>query len=448
MREKLSTRARLGYGLGDFGQNIIFQATGIYLLHFHTDIFMIDGGFVAALFLIARIWDGINDPIVGYLAQRTRTRWGSFRPYLLFASVPLALSMVLLFSAPSLSPSGKLVYAAVTYIFFGLAFTLYNIPYSTLTAVITSDYHERSVLTGYRMTFAMTGGIVAGVCMLPVVNYFGGGERGYKLAAVVFAAIILFSSLSGFFSVEEKIQLQPAQRLPFRDSFRALLKNRPFWLLCLAFGCCFAALGVYSATIAYFFQYYWNDAGKTSISLLIMMGTTAATIPLWTWFARRNGKKAAFLIGAGFYIAAFAGLYFIHPGQNAALYFFLTLQGIGNGAAAFTSWAMLPDTVEYGQWKTGLRTTGLSYGIYGFCFKLGLGIGGAMTGFLLAKLGYVPHAVQSETVLAGIKALLSLAPMGLITVAFFAIYRYQITASFHKKINMEMGDEGEIGSQK
>lgn len=438
MSEKLSTRARLGYGFADFGQNIIFQATGIYLLHFYTDIFLIDAGFVAVLFLVARIWDGINDPIIGYFAQKTQTRWGTFRPYLLFASLPMAASMVLLFYAPDLTPGGKLIYAAATYIFFGLSFTLYNIPYSTLTAVITSDYHERSVLTGYRMTFAMTGGIVAGVMMLPAVNLFGGGKQGYLYAAFLFSVIIFVANLSGFFSVKERIQLQPSANIPFFKAFEALRKNRPFWLLCLAFGCCFAALGVYSATIAYYFTYYWEDSSKTSVALFIMMGTTAVTIPFWTWFAQKYGKKAAFLFGAGFYLTAFAGLFIIQPGQNIGLYVLLVFQGIGNGAAAFTSWAMLPDTVEYGQWKTGLRTTGLSYGIYGFCFKLGLGLGGATTGFVLANLGYLPNVAQSETVLTGIKILLTLVPMGLILTAFVAISQYKITASLHQKLSMDI----------
>ncbi|MDX2248345.1 MAG: MFS transporter [Bacteroidia bacterium] len=438
MSEKLSTGTRLGYGFADFGQNIIFQATGIYLLHFYTDIFLIDAGFVAILFLVARIWDGINDPIIGYFVQKTRTRWGTFRPYLLFASFPMALSMVLLFAAPDLSPSGKLIYATVTYLFFDLAFTLYNVPYGTLTSVITRDYHERSVLTGYRMTFAMVGGIVAGVLMLPVVEMFGGGKQGYLYAAILFAVVIFAANLSGFFSVKERAELHPNPKTPFSESFRILLKNRPFWLLCLAFGCCFAALGVYSATIAYYFQYYWGDSTKTSLALLIMMGTTAVTVPVWTGFARKKGKKAAFLMGAVFYIIAFAGLFFLGRGQTLWLYFLLFLQGIGNGAAAFTSWAMLPDTVEYGQWKTGIRTAGLSYGIYGFCFKLGLGLGGASTGFVLSQLGYIPNTLQPENVLNGIKILLTLVPMGLIVVAFLAITQYKITAEFHNRLNWEL----------
>lgn len=434
MSEKLSMGTRLGYGVADFGQNIIFQATGIYLLYFYTDIFGIEAGFVGGLFLIARIWDGINDPIMGYLAQKTRTRWGTYRPYLLFAAFPMAISMILLFYAPELSTSGKLVYAAITYIFFGMAFTAYNVPYGTLTAVMTDDYHERSRLTGFRMTFAMLGGILAGVGMLPLVERLGGGEQGFLLAAVIFSAIIFITNLSGFFSVKERIIPQKSASTALGESFKNLQKNRPFWLLCIAFGCCFAALGVYSATIAYYFEYYMGNKEGTSGALLIMMGTTAVTIPFWAWLAQKIGKRTVFLIGAGFYLIAFMGLFFIQPENTVMIYFWLFAQGIGNGAAAFTSWAMLPDTVEYGEWKTGQRTAGLSYGIFGFCFKLGLGIGGATTGFVLSVAGYLPGEVQSPEVLLAIRTLLTLVPMGLIIISFVSIWQYRITASLHQKI--------------
>ena len=434
MKDLLPFSSRLGYGIADFGQNIIFQATGYYLLFFYTDVFLIDAAFAGSLFLIARIWDGINDPIMGHLAQRTRTRWGSYRPYLLFASLPLAVSMILLFYAPELPQSGKLVYAAVTYIFFGMAFTAYNVPYGTLTAVMTNDYNERSRLTGYRMTFAMLGGLVAAVFMLQLVDYFGGGKEGFLWTASGFAVIILATNLTGFFTTKEKAVIQETSRANLRESFQTLKKNRPFWLLCLAFGCCFAALGVYSASAAYFYQYYMGDTSLTMTALLIMMGTTGITVPFWAWYAQRVGKRKAFLRGTVFYIVAFFLMIFIQPDQMHLMYPLLFIQGIGNGSAAFASWAMLPDTIEYGQWKTGERIAGISYGIFGFCFKLGLGLGAGMTGLILAGLGYQPGMIQSETVLWGIRMLMTFSPLILVVIAFLAVFNYEITPQLHEVI--------------
>jgi GPH family glycoside/pentoside/hexuronide:cation symporter len=438
MKDRLSTRTLLGYGIADFGQNIIFQATGFYLLFFYTDIFMVDAAFAGSLFLIARIWDGINDPIMGHLAQRTRSRWGTYRPYLLFASLPLAVSMILLFYAPELSSSGKLFYVAATYIFFGMAFTAYNVPYGTLTAVMTSDYHERSKLTGYRMTFAMLGGIVAAVFMLKLVEYFGGGKAGFLTTAIVFSVVMLITSLTGFFATKEKITFEEVPSTDLKKSFETLKKNKPFWLLCLAFGCCFAALGVYSASTAYFYQYYMGDASLTMTALLIMMGTTGITVPFWAWYAQRVGKRNAFLRGTLFYMIAFLLMIFIQPDQMHLMYPLLFIQGIGNGSAAFASWAMLPDTIEYGQWKTGERTAGISYGIFGFCFKLGLGLGAGMTGLVLAGLNYQPGVEQTGTVIWGIRLLMTLTPLILVTIAYLAVNKYDITPQLHQKIAREL----------
>lgn len=440
MKKPLTLRTYLGYGVGDFGQNMVFQAAGIYLLNFYTDVYLIPAAFAGALFLLARIWDGINDPIMGYLAQRTRSRWGSYRPYLLFASFPLAVSMALLFSAPEFSETGKLVYVVGTYLLFGMTFTLLNVPFGTLTAVMTSDYEERSTLTGYRMTFAMVGGIIAGFLFLPFVNLFDDPIKGYQYAGLIMGGILVVTLLISFFTVKETEKIASNSSISLNEVKKHLKLNRPFWLLAIAFGCCFAALGLFSATVNYYFDYYIGDKSLVAYAMLVVMGTTALSIPVWVWVANRWDKRIAFLIGAGFYILAYGAMFWVQPNQLYLLFGLFFIQGIGNGSAAFASWAMIPDTVEFGEWKSGIRIEGVLYGIYGVALKLGLGLGAAITGFGLSYLGYVPNVEQSTTALFGIKSMLTLGPLFFIIAAFCAIYFYRISKDDHKKIREALAD--------
>ena len=430
----LTWRAHLGYGVGDFGQNIVFQAVTIYLLSFFTDVFGIPPAFAGGLFLLARIWDGLNDPLMGYLAQRTRSRWGQYRPYLLLAAVPVALSMVLLFAAPDLSPAGRKWYAAATYLFFGMAFTALNVPYGTLTALMTNDYGERARLTGFRMTFAMLGGITAGYGFLPAVQALGGGVLGYRRAALVAGIVIVLTLWASFATVRERVTPAAVPVLSLRRGWRSLRHNRPFWLLAVAFAACFAAWAAFAATAPYYFRYVLAQPSLTSFGLLAVMGTTAASIPVWTYLSRRYGKHRVFMIGAMGYLLAFVGLLLIPQPSLPLLFALFVVQGIGNGSAAFTSWAMLPDTVEYGAWRSGDRAEGLLYGVYGFFVKLGLGLGAALTGWGLSLSGYLPGATQSEATLQAIRLLLALVPMLCVLLALLAIAFYPITPQRHAEI--------------
>ena len=190
-RQTLGVRAKLGYGVGDLAINLFFQSSIIFLLYFYTDIFGISAAAAATLFLVARLVDAVTDPMMGAIADRTRTKWGQFRPYLLWGAPPLAVVTLAMFTAPELSESGKLVYAYVTYILFSIAYTVVSIPYSSLTAVITDNSHERTVLTAYRMAFALLGGIIVGVGTQPLVTLFGGGALGFQITIGLYGGIAI-----------------------------------------------------------------------------------------------------------------------------------------------------------------------------------------------------------------------------------------------------------------
>ncbi|RMG70802.1 MAG: MFS transporter [Bacteroidetes bacterium] len=430
----LPLRAHIGYGIGDFGQNIVFQAVTIYLLSFYTDVFGLSPAFAGGLFLAARIWDGLNDPLMGYLAQRTRSRWGRYRPYLLLASIPVALSMFLLFAAPDLSMTGRRWYAVGTYLLFGMSFTALNVPYGTLTALMTTDYRERARLTGWRMSFAMLGGIAAGFGFLPVVEAYGGGLGGYRKAALLAGGLILLTLWVSFASVRERVSPRAQRPLPLAEGWRVLRQNRPFWLLAVAFASCFAAWAAFAATAPYYFRYVIGRPELTSYGLLAVMGTTALTIPLWTLLSQRIGKHSAFLLGTGGYLLAFAGLWFIPQPSLPLLISLLIIQGIGNGSAVLASWSMIPDTVEYGIWRSGQPAEGLLYGVYGFFIKLGLGLGAALAGWGLGLSGYAPDLPPTPGLLQGIRFLLALVPALFVLLALLTMLFYPITPHRYQEI--------------
>ena len=403
---------------------------------------LLSATFAGNLFLIARIWDGINDPLMGYLAQHTRSRWGRYRPWLLWMAVPTALTFVLLFYVPDWSEGGKEAYAIGTYVLFTMAFTALNIPYGTLTAVISPDYGERSRLTGFRMTFAMLGAILAGYAFLPMVGRFDDPGQGYLWAAIFFGMVLVGTLGIGFFAVKEQLQVAQEAFASFWSGWQSLSKNRPFWMLCITFGSCFVAYAVFASSIPYFGRYFLQDASLTSWLLLAVMGTTAVSIPIWTRLSSRLGKRGVFLVGALFYAIAMMGFFFLTPEQKIGAILLMILHGIGNGAAVLSSWAMVADTIEYGEWKTGVRVESMLYGVYGFFIKLGIGIGIWLVSRGLTLSGYVPNEAQSSEALQGIQLLLSLVPLFWIVVAFIAMGLYRIDTRLHRQIREELSHIG------
>ncbi|MEL6670869.1 MAG: glycoside-pentoside-hexuronide (GPH):cation symporter [Bacteroidota bacterium] len=443
MSQSLSPRTGLAYGVGSFGLNVVFQAAGFYLFNFLTDVMQVGAAFVGTLFLLARFWDAANDPLMGFLAQRTRTRWGSYRPYVLWGAVPLFLTFALLFFVPEVGMGGKMAYVAALYVLFGMAFTLVNVPFATLTVVLSPDYQVRGKLTGYRMTFAMLGGLMGATCFLPLVEFFGGGQKAWFLAALVLGMAVLIASGLSFVGTNEPQSAAPPQESPWKSfgpAWQTLKHNRPFWLVCLMFASAFAALGVFSNSLAYYFDYYHGDKSLTSFALLLMMGTTALFVPVWTLLADRIGKKESLLIGIPFSLLAFGALFFVPQQSPGWVYALLVVHGIGNAAAVYGSWALIPDTVEYGQWKSGSdqQQAGLQYGIYGFCFKLALGLGGLLTGWALAWVNYEVQPDQPDSVLQMLRSLVSLFPMGFLLLAWLTTWRYPIDRKLHAQIREEL----------
>lgn len=425
---KLSVKEKIGYGLGDTASHFVWDMVGFWILIFYTDTFGISATAAGTIMLIARIWDMISDPLMGVIADRTNTRWGKFRPYLLWMALPYSVLAVLTFTTPDLGPTGKVIYAGITYFLLMTVFTAINLPYSSLGAVMTADSYERAGLNSYRFIFAFAGQFVVTGTALYLANYFGKGDnaKGYQYTMVLFAIASFILFIVTFKSTRERIKPPPAQKRNLKADIRNLFRNRPWVILFFVGIVSFIMFAVQNLSIAYYFKYFIGN--EESVQLFNIIGTIALIlgIPFSKPLAKRFGKRNVYIASS-----LISGLFFIMlylPG-NDNIYIIHSL----NILAKFTYapavpllWTMLADTADYSEWKFGRRATGLVFSAATFAQKAGWGIGGAIAGWLLAIFRFVPNAEQSATSLNGIKLMISVIPGILYMSCAILLYYYAI----------------------
>jgi GPH family glycoside/pentoside/hexuronide:cation symporter len=446
---KLRFKNYFGYGIGDIGFNLLFTFANIYLLIFYTDVFGISATVASFVFFIGRFfWDAITDPIIGWLADRTKTRWGSYRPFVLFGAIPLAVSFAMMFYTPDLSENGKIAYAIGTFMLFNLAFTIGNVPYGTLIASLTEDYAERSRLAGFRMTLGVCGGFVGAAVAAHFLGLWDAGAAGYFKIASIFALILVLTSLITFSSVKERVQVI-RKKVSLFKALSMIRKNRPFISLTLCFFFNYAALYLILAIIPYYFQYYLQQPDLQGRGLALIYITAGLSIPAWVWVAKRAGKHNVYLFGGIAYIIGLVGLFLSPAGNMVPQYIFMGITALGAGSSAFAGWAMLADTIEFGEWASGIRVEALLFGIFGFFFKLGSGLGQALAAWGLdifqyqypikALDGTMEPQAQSDLTLEGISMILSLVPAALILASMIALAFYEISPEQHRRLLRSLG---------
>ena len=429
---------KIGYGLGDLGANFLFQPIMLYLMFFFTDVFMINASTAGAIYFCSKLWDSVTDPTIGFLSDRTRTRWGRKRPYLLFGSFPMGLFFFLLFFAPDLSAGLKPIYALVALLLFSTSYTVVNIPYSALTADMTSSSHERSLITGYRMFFALLGTLAAAGLTRPIVAVFGGGATGWRAVGVLYGFLGVVFTLVTFFTVREQTAASAPEGGGFGEVKRLWLENQPFVLLCLTMMGHFASLAVVASMLNYYFKYYLDMESATPAAFLCLYVPAALALPLWVWASQKTTKKAAFNLGMGLAAASLLSLYFVRTYNPVIIWPILAVCGIGMSTIYLSPWSMVPDTVEYFEWKTGKRREGMIYGVFCFVMKLSAAFGGFISGLGLELAGYAPNSAQTAAALTGIRVMTTLVPIGLIAVGMCIISFYPITGRFHERMLREI----------
>lgn len=427
-RSTLSAKEKLGYGLGDTASHFVWDMVGFWILIFYTDTFGISAAAAGTIMLAARVWDMANDPLMGIIADRTSTRWGKFRPYLLWVSLPYAFLAVMAFSTPDFGTTGKVIYAAVTYMLLMTAYTAINLPYSSLGAVMTADGYERTSLNTYRFICAFAGQLLVAGLALTMARRLGGGDdaRGYQLTLVVFGIVSFLLFMVTFASTKERIQPPRGQRASLKQDFKILFANRPWIILSVVGLVSFVMFALQNASVAYYFKYFVGDA--ENVQLFNVIGSVALIVglPLSKPLAQRFGKRNVF-IGSSL-VSGLCFCLLILPGADdvAMIYLLNILAKLSYAPAVPLLWTMLADTADYSEWTTGRRATGLFFSASTFAQKGGWGIGGALAGWLLASFGYVAQSpVQSSQAITGIRLMISVFP-GLLYMscaAFLAFYR-------------------------
>jgi len=484
--ERLSVREKIGYGFGDGAANFVFQTMLVFQLGFYTDVFGITAAAAGTLLLVGRFWDAFFDPMMGVIADNTNTRWGKFRPWVLWSSVPFAIIFVFAFTTPNFSSGGKLVYAYVSYILLMTIYSVNNLPYSALNGVITGDVNERTSLSSYRFFFAMAAAFVVQGLTLPLVSKFGHGntQKGWTMTIALFAALSIVFFVITFFSVRERIRPDPKQKSSPRRDFGDLVKNRPWIAMFVLTLFLFITLALWGSATFYYFTYYVNKdslfsylgswglvagggsassggvwhgllnafgliaipdrSNVTSVgfSLFNMTGQllTIIGVLLSTMLATRFGKRKVYIIGL-FMTTVFTALFITLPADSIGMAFvFNALKSISYGPTIPLLWAMMADVADYAEWKTRRRATGVVFAGIVFALKAGLGLGGAICGWLLSAYDYIPNAVQTEHALLGIRMTASIYPAITFFLGVGALMFYGIDKKLNLQIQYELAE--------
>lgn len=453
--QKLSFREKFSYGFGDLASVLYWQTFMLYFTFFYTDVFLIPAGVAATMFLISRIWDGVNDPIMGMIADRTKTRWGKFRPYLLWLCVPFAVVGVLTFTVPNFGMTGKMIWAYVTFNLIMMLYTAINIPYTALLGVISADSSERTTVSSVKFLFAFSAGIIVSATLLPMAKALGKGNdaRGWQLSFMIYGLMAIVFFLITFLGTRERVQPPKNQQSSIKKDLYELITNDA-WLILLATTITFILfVAVRSSVTVHYFKYV---IGSQELKLPFLgdrtygfeeltsafntVGQISAFIGvlLVSWFARWVGKKQAFVILFVIAIVSTAVFYFLSAKQLAWIFLFQIIGSMTGGPLSVLLWAMYADTADYGEWKRGRRATGLVFSASTMSQKIGWAFGAFVALNLMSQVGFEPNQAQSAESRRGLLLLFSLIPAALGLIALMIIQFYQLNEPKMKAITADL----------
>ncbi|MCX6121233.1 MAG: MFS transporter [Ignavibacteriales bacterium] len=410
--QKLTVKEKIGYGLGDTASNFYWQMFMSFILFFYTDVFGISAAVAGTMLLVTRIWDTGIDPIMGVIADRTNTKWGKFRPYLLWMALPIGIIGVLTFTTPNLSLSGKIIYAYITSTLMMAAYTAINTPYSALMGVLTPNSLERTSVSSYRFVLAFVAIFIVQGTTLPLVQYFGKGNQatGFQMTMVVFSIVAVILFIVTFLNTRERVHPPKDQKSSIKSDLRDLLHNRP-WIALFFIGIfALSYNSIRSGSIIYYFKYYVGNEILTSA--FMVSGTIAAIagVMVTKYLTKLLGKRTLYMILWLVVSILTVSFYFIPKESIILIFASHILISFILGPTAPLIWAMYADTADYSEWKSGRRATGLVFSAATFAQKLGWAIGGAFTGWLLAYFGFIANVVQTEGAQDGIRLMMSIIP--------------------------------------
>jgi GPH family glycoside/pentoside/hexuronide:cation symporter len=437
MSGAVSNTIRAAYGIGDYAICLYWSGVSLYLLYFYTDVVGISPYSAGLIYGLGIMWDAFTDPFMGFLAERTRSRMGSYRPYIYYGSIPLALSFILLLWVPPFEGTVLIIFLLFVNLIHRTCFTIVSVPYSSLTARITDDSDERTILTSSRMLSAALGTFTISALGFPIVLYFGGGEEklGFIYLGIIsglIAILILHITVS---FVKERSFKSSVDDLPnFAKVAHSVSRNYPFWIIFLAIIILISTYLMFNNNLIYFTKYALGLHDYQGVILGFLNGATLLAVPIWAYAALKLGKKNTWLISMAVLFLGFTTFNYYPIDDLDTLIYILIFIGFGNGATGVLFWSMLPDTIEYGEWKSGIRTESSLYGFMTFAQKGAIAIAVFILGIALTNIGFEPNQEQSIETIEALKNLMSIIPLIGVFISFVLLYFYPIDKAFHRKL--------------
>jgi sugar (glycoside-pentoside-hexuronide) transporter len=439
---KLSFGEKFGYGLGDMAANFVFQAMMALQLSFYTDTFGLTGAQAGTMFLVVGLGAAVFNPVMGVIADRTNTRWGKFRPWLLWTAVPFGVIGILTFTTPDMSVSAKLIYAWVTYLLLRLIYTMNNVPYASLTGVMTDDPNERNSIATYRQLFANGAGFIVQSLAIPMVVFLGRGSnsRGYQLTMGIFLASSVVMFLIAFAVSKERIQPDPQQETSVGRDLSDLIKNGPWIALFLVTTFYFIGLMIRGSMMLPYFKYcagnqllfsWFNGFGLTAL----LIGVTCSTA-----LTKRMGKRNLFFWSMLLTGILCIALYFLPASATVPIISLEVVRQFVYGCSGPVLWSMMGDVADFGEWKTGRRATGTVTAAVVFALWIGLALGGAIAGWLISLYGYQPNVAQTDHALLGIRLIASVWSGAAFLAAAVCLLFYGITMKLNMTISHDLSE--------
>jgi GPH family glycoside/pentoside/hexuronide:cation symporter len=436
----LAVSEKIGYSMGDMAANFFFQALLALQLSFYTDTFGLTPAQAGTMFLVVGLVAAALNPVMGFIADRTHHRWGRFRPWLLWTSLPFGVIGVLTFTTPQISPGAKVLYAWTTYLLLRVVYVVNNVPYAALTGVITDDPNERTSVTSYRQISANLAGFIVQSLAIPLVILLGGGNsaRGYQYTMGLFSAISVVLFVIAFAVTKERIQPNPEQKSSVLQDLGDLMHNGPWVALFLVTLFYFAGISIRGSVMLPYFKYcagnelmfsWFNGFGLAALLIGVMFSPA---------LVKRLGKRTVFLVSLFFTAFFCMTLWWIPAHSSTSVILSEVLRQLSYGVSCPVLWAMMADVADYGEWKTGRRATATVTAAVVFALWVGLALGGAVTGWLFSSYGYLPNAVQSALALEGIRLTASFYAGVAFLCAMACLFFYGISMKLNLTISQEL----------
>ena len=436
---KLRTRTKLFYGIGDLGNALVNSAIQFFLMKFYTDAALILPALAGNALLIGKIWDAVNDPLFGWITDKTKSRFGKRRAFMIFGAIPLGISIALLWFVPKADLISTFIWIAATFILFDTLWTLTNVPYYSLTSELTDDYDERSSLTTYRMVMAVPAYLI-GVALTPViVGLFALQRTGYAFIGILYgiiAAVVLLVSAAGLRERKDLVTAKP-ETSPLKSLLIAI-KNKPFVKLCGIYFIINISFAFIKILMAYYIEYQLLMKAETSLVMGLMLVCVTLSLPFWQWVSRKIDKGPAYGLGMLVGGAAVVLTFFLPHHSTMLIYLIAVLAGFGFSAQWIFPWAMVADVADYDRLETGQQRSGVYYGVWGLATKISEALALAAVGWILTGFGYVPNVEQTPHALLGIRLFFGLIPAACIFISLPLLFKYPITRKSHAEVRAKL----------